>query len=131
MTESKIYISLAQRFLTGGSAAIAQSHELVGFTCYHAFESAGGAYATSRGKDYPRRHASKLNVSVAFCNNRRFRHSVSALAIHLGALRNQFLYPIQTGSGWLHPMVQISRADVEKLHRRVSGIVRVIEREIP
>jgi hypothetical protein len=131
MLESDIYISLASRFLKGSAAATRQAHELAGFACYHAFESAGGAYVTHYGKPYPLRHAKKLNAFVAQCKGKpRLRYNVSSLAIELQALRNLFLYPNLNGLTWMHPMTVMTPAQVDHLRSRVSGIVRIIQAEI-
>jgi hypothetical protein len=130
MNEPEIYISLASRFLDGGDAAVGPAHELTGFACYHAFESAGGAMVTYRGGHYSFKHAAKLNAFQAYCSGKRFRHAVAALAIKLTALRNAFLYPIPDGTGWIHPMMRLKQKEVRELHRRVSGIVAIIKSEV-
>ena len=125
MTEPEIYMSLAIRFLSGSTAAHSAAHELAGFACYHAFESAGGAYVTHYGQPYPHNHKAKLNAFEARCSG-RLRHAVANLAITLTGLRNAFLYPSIMGTTCVHPMNTVTAAQVNHLHRRVSGIVGII-----
>jgi hypothetical protein len=122
MTESEIYLSIAVRFLAGSAATNRRVHELSGFACYHAFESAGGAFVTGRGRRYPRGHQAKLNTFVAQCRGERFHRGVAALASAVNGLRNLCLYPNQTGSTWSHPMSALTAANAADLHRRVSTL---------
>jgi hypothetical protein len=130
MSEEEIYISLAIRFLNGGTRARKDAHELYGFACYHAFKSAGGALVTHYGGRYPRGHHGKLNAFIGRCRPNSFRLAVSALAIKLQALRNLFLYPNQIGPAWTHPMDLVSSEQIEQLHKRVRGVVTRIQTEI-
>lgn len=127
MDEPQIYISIANRYLKGGAAAIIPAHELNGFACYHAFESAGGAYVTHFRGHYPHGHPAKLSAFVTRCRGEKFGRGASVLAIKLRALRNAFLYPTYDGVDWIHPNSVFTPDQVSDLHRRVGGIVRAVD----
>ena len=128
MTESDVYLEIADRALTAADAALnGNVHEKAAFLVYHGFESAGGALCRHRSVPYPKGHRSKLNVFVAASRRERFGLHAAQLAMELAALRNLVLYPQVLGNGTIRrPVDQISPTAVERLKGRTSALVKSV-----
>lgn len=130
------YLQIADRSLRTSEASLAASiPESAAFHAYHAFESVGGAFCSSFGEDYPTSHQRKVNQFVAVANRSTMRHrighNVAYVAILVGSIRNNCLYPIEvTDSDYQTPSDLIDNVDAQDLLRRVGGIVRSVQRQI-
>ena len=124
------YLEITERSLEAAEAALAASiQEKAAFLSYHAFESLGGAWVTSRGNNYPRGHAAKL---LSFANSvpQRHRHSVGRLVIALSSLRNLMLYPDLSTGSVVRPQAQISISAARDQIKRVRGLLNKMRKSI-
>lgn len=129
MNEDEAYLDVAIRFLESCNHHIVNEtnlQEVIGFECYHAFESIGGAFNSHYHHVVPRAHARKINAFVANSNHNRHvdGYMISAIAMILNAMRNKYLYPEQIGATYIRPQDQISITDSKRLVRKVSRIVQ-------
>jgi hypothetical protein len=129
MTEAQVYIEVAEPAVEAGEAALERAiQEKAGFMAYHAFESAGGAFCRSRGTNYPRAHAAKINVLAQAVRRERFAQHVVRLAIELRSLRNLLLYPRALQNGQVErPRSVITEAQARRLLGRVDSLVERIK----
>jgi len=135
MNEDDAYLKIAERFLLSCDQHIANGiniQEVIGFKTYHAFESIAGAYNSHYGHNVPKGHIRKLNAFVAGTRSNPNINStaIATLAMTLNSMRNKFLYPEKTGTGYKRPEDQISMTDAKRIARRVRGIFRQIKRLI-
>ena len=131
MTESDVYLEIAERALLAAAAALGGAiHEKAAFLVYHGFESAGGALCKHRSVPYPLGHRSKLNAFVATSRRDRFGRHAAQLAMELVALRNLVLYPQVLGNGTIRrPVEQIAPQHVERLKGRTETLLKRVRAE--
>jgi len=135
MNEDEAYLDIAIRYLESCNEHINTNttlQEVIGFNCYHSFESAGGAYNSHYGQVVPKAHARKLNAFVANTRHNTLVNgrAIAAIATMLNSLRNKYLYPEQVGYMFIRPQDQLSMTDCKRLVAKVRGILRQIERLI-
>jgi len=126
------YLEIAERSIKSGEASLnAGIHEKAGFLLYHAFESSGGAYCSSKGETYPYSHQKKINMFVSSSRGERYSIHASQLAVELKSLRNLLLYPDETPHGHISlPKNQITPDQTKRLLGRVSSLIKRIKLQI-
>ena len=88
------YYQVAERSVLAAATLLDDKiQEGAAFHAYHAFESAGGALCEARETRYPRSHHQKLNSFKAAAHHLGIGVSVATVAIIVGSIRNQCLYP--------------------------------------
>lgn len=132
---SQGFLRVAERALNAAEAAmkdIDAVHEKAGFLAYHAFESAGGAYCSSRSVAYhPASHPQKISRFVNACKQERFALQVAALAIEVASLRNLLLYPKLLNSGAVClPENLITKEQAKRLLPRIRRLTEKVRRVI-
>lgn len=126
------YLEEAERSLSA-STSLEKAHiqEKVCFLTYHAFESLGGAYASSRGQTYPPSHVRKLNQFAASVTGRSYRWAVANLTIKLASVRNSMLYPTILANGdVVGSKDRISMSHASNLRKRVAGLFRKMKKDL-
>ena len=130
----RAYLRIANRSLDAADGAgDAGVHEKAGFLAYHAFESAGGAYCTSRGVQYhPASHRQKIERFVRAARPEAFALSAAQLAIVVASLRNRMLYPnvLPDGSAEV-PENLITPAQTKRLAGRVRVLAARVGAALP
>jgi hypothetical protein len=127
------FIRVAERSLSAAEAALTRAvHEKAGFLGYHAFESAGGAYCTSRNVQFhPANHPEKMRRFVVACRHERFALKAAALAAEIVALRNALLYPRRLADNHVvRPEQVISEAQVRRLLGRITRLVDDVRQSV-
>lgn len=129
MTESEAYVEVAERALNAAKGALEKGiHEKAGFLGYHAFESTGGAFCSSRGIPVPRSHKAKITTFVAAARNERSGRTIAKLAIAYGSLRNPLLYPKPLQNGTMQrPQEFITPAQTTRLLGRTKALLEDIK----
>lgn len=133
MREDEVYLEIAERFVTSCEQHLANGiniQEVIGFKCYHAFESLAGAYNSHFGLRIPRGHTKKINLFVTSVRGTPQAHAIAAIAILLASQRNMYLYPEPNGSVFRSPKDQITISQAKLTLSRVKGVLRAVKRVI-
>lgn len=131
MPRPKQYQRIAERYAEASGLTNRRVPEASGFAAYHAFESIGCAWIRHCGQRVPRSpHRAKTDAFVHLSRARPFGRGAATLAILLNALRNDMLYPIQDGTGFILPEDRMSEANARDLLRRVRGLMAHVSAEL-
>lgn len=130
------YQKIANRSLSAANDT-RKRQEKSGFHSYHAFESIGCALIEHTGGNAGRgvSHQSKITNFSALANQHLAGPDatrVSELAVTLGNLRNDFLYPAwnQTTQGFDEPEDIITVSQAQELKKKVQLVVTSVEKVI-
>ena len=118
------YKEICDRSLSSADACFGvKTHEQSAFMGYHAYESLGGAYCSSRHIHVPSSHTRKLNAFLAALRGRPEAHTVAQMNMQLSSLRNMLLYPSINSRGAMQsPKEVITEAQARTLVKRVRGL---------
>ena len=135
MTEKKAYLEIAKNYINSCFSLLESENpnqEVIGFDCYHAFESLACAYNVHYGRKIPSKHDSKLAVFMAVSKSKspKTKKTIAPLCILLFSCRSKFLYPEILKHNLKTPNNQISLKQAKTLTKRVSGLIKIIEKEI-
>ncbi len=129
---TQAYLEIANRSIQAATVTQRdQLYEKACFLAYHAFESAGGAMASSYRRPYPLGHIRKLNAFTILARSRTYGLAVAALASALASIRKRALYPhVKPGGIVETPRQAVTSTASRRILRRVAGVVAAIEKDL-
>lgn len=139
MSEKEIYFDLAVRYLKASKEELLKENtsiEVSAFCVYHAYENIACATISHFKRMVPKKtHAKKLITFYAVIKNHKsfnsIRATINALNYQFVNMRNQALYPQPIeAQKFDHPKNIFNKAEIEKLQKRVEGIIKKVEKLI-
>jgi len=118
-------VRAARRLLANGL------HAPAAYYAFHAFESAGNAFAVSHGGEVARNHKDNRGEFRKHYFNAGLEHQIEPVEKLAYSVRNKSRYPRENERGeWQAPSQQVDREIAEEVLRRVRGVLPTIKQNL-